>query len=256
MAEIYVASGGIKIDAESALLAFDKVENKAKGFDETLKHTGNNTEGIGNKFKSFGNKLSGMGEKAMKTGTKMSLGITTPLTLIGKKVAETGMEFDSQMSRVQGISGATGTELKSLTDKALDLGQSTSFSASQVAESMENLASSGMNTNQILQATPGVLDAAASSGEDLANVTGIVTGAMNSFGYTAKDTGHIADVLAKSSADTNANIMSMGEALKYCGKPAEAAGQSFEMVSAAIGVMADNSIQGSQAGTKIGRAHV
>lgn len=174
-----------------------------------------------------------------------------PLSVVAGAIGHVGMEFESKMSGVQATSQSTGEDLKKLEDQALSLGQSTSFSASECADGMQALASSGLDASQIMSALPGTLDAAASSGEELGAVTQIVTGTMNGFGMAAKDTGHIADVLAKSSADTNANIASMGEAFQYCATPANAAKQSFEETAAAIGIMSDNSIMGSQAGTTL-----
>jgi TP901 family phage tail tape measure protein len=203
------------------------------------------------KIDNITNSLDKVGNKAQETGRTLTMGVTTPIVGIGIAAAKVGMDFESNMSRVKAISGATGEDFDKLRNQALDLGSSTAFSANECAVGMENLASAGFDSNKIIEAMPGLLDAAASSGEDLGQVTSVVTGALNGFGLEATQTGHVADVLAKSSADTNADILSMGEAFKYCATPAAAAKQSMEEVSAAIGIMSDSSIEGSQAGTTL-----
>lgn len=121
----------------------------------------------------------------------------------------------------------------------------------QVAEAQENMASAGFKVNEILSATPGVLDLAASSGTDLATSSAIAAGALRGFGLDANQAGHVADVLAKAAADTNANVNTMGDAFKYVSPVARGVGLSLEEVSAAIGIMANASIDGSTAGTTL-----
>jgi TP901 family phage tail tape measure protein len=131
------------------------------------------------------------------------------------------------------------------------LGSSTAFSASEVAMAMEELASAGFNTDQIMNSTAGVLDLAASSGIGLADAARITGVALNGFGLEADQSGRVADVLAKSAAISAADAMSMGEAFKYVAPLAQTLGLSIEETSAAIGIMADAGIDGSQAGTAL-----
>lgn len=170
---------------------------------------------------------------------------------IGAAAVKTGDDYEAQMSRVSAISGATGKDLKSLNDQALQLGQDTAFSASEVAEGMENLASAGFSTKEIMAAMPGMLDLAASSGEDLASSSDIAASTLRGFGLAAGDAGHVADVLAKNAAQTNAAVADTGEAMKYIAPVAQNAGWSLESVTAAIGEMADAGIKGEQAGTTL-----
>ena len=195
-------------------------------------------------FENFGNKASDV-------GSKLTTGVTLPLVGIATVAAHTGMEFESQMSRVKAISGATGDEFGKLQAQAIQLGQDTAFSASEAAEGMENLASAGFDTNEIMAAMPGMLDLAASSGEDLATSSDIAASTLRGFGLAASDAGHVADVLAKNAAATNAAVSDTGEAMKYIAPVAHATGQSLEEMTAAIGELANAGIKGSQAGTTL-----
>jgi len=116
---------------------------------------------------------------------------------------------------------------------------------------MENLASAGFTTTQIMQAMPGMLDLAASSGEDLATSADIAASTLNGFGLAADQAGHVADVLAKNASATNAAVRDTGEAMKYIAPVAQEAGWSLESVTAAIGEMANSGIKGSSSGTTL-----
>ena len=191
-----------------------------------------------------GNTIAGM-------GTKMTATITTPIIGIGTAAASTAINFDSAMSRVQAISGATGNEFKQLRDQAMELGASSVFSAREAAQGMENLASAGFSVAEISEAMPGLLNLAASSGESLAVSADIAASTVRGFGLEANATAHVADVLAKNAANTNAAVYDTGEALKYIAPSANAAGLAMEEMVAAIGIMANNGIKGSQAGTTL-----
>lgn len=198
-------------------------------------------------MKTFG-KIAGVGLK----GTVAAVtAVSGAISAVGGFAIKTGAEFESAMSRVQAISGATGKEFDALKQQAMELGASTAFSASEAAEGMENLASAGFNTNEIMAAMPGMLDLAASSGEDLASSADIAASTLRGFGLEAEQAGHVADVLAKNAADTNAAVADTGEAMKYAAPVAHNFGISMEECAAAIGIMSDAGIKGGQAGTSL-----
>lgn len=196
-------------------------------------------------------KVGAIGSAMTNVGSSMTKYVTTPIVSLGAASMAVGTKFESAMSRVQAISGATGKELEALTDQALDLGASTAFSASEVASGMENLASAGFTVEEIMGAMPGLLDLAASSGADLATSSEIAASAIRGFGLEAASAGHVADVFAEAAARTNAQTEDMGEAMKYVAPVAAAMGQSIEETAAAIGIMSDAGIKGSQAGTAL-----
>lgn len=196
-------------------------------------------------------KFSAMGSALTSVGGTLTKSVTLPLVGVGAAVMKVGSDFEAQMSRVQAISGATGDELKALTDQAIDLGATTAFSAGEAAEGMENLASAGFTTQEIMSAMPGLLDLAASSGAELGTASEIAASAIRGFGLAASDAGHVADVFAEAAARTNAQTEDMGEAMRYIAPVAKAMGQSLEETAAAIGIMSDAGIKGSQAGTSL-----
>lgn len=205
----------------------------------------------GQKLEEFGNKITKISNKIDNVGSKLTTSLTLPVLAIGTAAISTGNDFEKQMSRVQAIAGATKEELEELTNQAIDLGASTSFSASEVASGMENLASAGFTTHEIMSSMPGLLDLAASSGADLATASEIAASAIRGFGLEASESAHVADVFAEAAARTNAQTEDMGEAMKYIAPVAHTMGISLEETAAAIGIMSDAGIKGSQAGTSL-----
>lgn len=196
-------------------------------------------------------KLGSIASTGLKVTATAIAAAGTALAGLGTMAVQTGMQFEQQMSRVEAISGATAEEFARLEQQAIDLGASTAFSATEAAEGMENLASAGFDTAEILEAMPGMLDLAASSGSDLATASDIAASTLRGFGLEAEYAGHVADVLAKTAADTNAAVEDTGEAMKYVAPVAHAFGISMEETAAAIGIMSDAGIKGSQAGTTL-----
>lgn len=205
----------------------------------------------GKSIEEFGNKITNISKKLDTLGNTITTTLTLPVLAIGTAAVTTGNDFEAQMSRVQAIAGATKNELEELTNQAIQLGSETSFSASEVAEGMENLASAGFTTEEIMEAMPGLLDLAASSGAELATASEIAASAIRGFGLEAGEAGHVADVFAEAAARTNAQTEDMGYAMKYIAPVANTMGLKIEEVAAAIGIMSDAGIKGEQAGTTL-----
>ena len=218
---------------------------------QELMEAENKIANYGVSVEKAGDKIKSAGQKMNDVGNILTLGVSTPLVGIGVAAVNAGNDFEAQMSRVKAIAGATGDEFEKLEQQAIDLGASTAFSATECAEAMENLASAGFTTREIMEAVPGMLDLAASSGEDLASSADIAASTLRGFGLEASEAGHVADVLAKNAADTNAAIADTGLAMKYIAPVAYSAGWSLEEVTTAIGKMADAGIKGEQAGTTL-----
>ena len=188
---------------------------------------------------------------AAKIGAEAVAIVSAGLTAAGGAAIRTGADFEAGMSRVQAISGAVGKEFEDLKNLAIQLGAETAFSAGEAAAGMENLASAGFEVEEIIAAMPGMLDLAASSGEDLAVASDIAASTLRAFGMEAGEAARVADVLAQNAAATNAGVYDTGEAMKYVAPMASSMGLKFEECAAAIGILANNGIQGSQAGTTL-----
>ena len=197
----------------------------------------------GKKMEAFGDSVTSAGQKIMPASMAVAG--------LGAAAVKTAADFDSGMSKVAAISGATGDELDALRDKAREMGAKTRFSASEAASAMEYMAMAGWKTEDMLSGIEGIMSLAAASGEDLATTSDIVTDALTAFGLSAQDSGHFADILAAASSNANTNVRMMGETFKYCAPIAGALGFSAEDVAEAIGLMANAGIKSTQAGTAL-----
>ena len=197
----------------------------------------------GKKMETVGNSIAGAGKKMR--------GVTTVIGGVGVAAVKTAADFDSAMSQVAAVSGATGKDFDALRNKAREMGAKTKFSATEAAEAMNYMAMAGWKTEDMLDGIEGVMNLAAASGEDLATTSDIVTDALTAFGLSAKDSGHFADILAAASSNANTNVSMMGETFKYCAPIAGALGFSAEDTAEAIGLMANAGIKSSQAGTAL-----
>ena len=232
--ELFKLFGTIAVKNSEANSAIDETTAKAKSFSENLS-----------------DKFTDIGEKTTKLGAKMSFGLTTPITLIGTKAIQATADFESAMSEVGAISGATGDDLIALENKAKEMGETTKFSASESAEALKYMAMAGWKTGDMLDGLDGVLNLAAASGADLGTTSDIVTDALTAMGYSAGDAGRLADVMAAASSNANTNVELMGETFKYAGAMAGTMGYSMEDTAIAIGLMANSGIKGSMAGTSL-----
>lgn len=234
----------------------------SKGFASAyndLKVFGDKSATAGQKFKGFSSALN-------TVGSGLAKGVTLPLLGVGTAAVKVASSFDSAMSEVKAISGATGTQFTQLRDKAIEMGAKTKFSATESAEAFKYMAMAGWDTKDMLNSISGVMNLAAASGEDLGIVSDIVTDAMTAFGLAADGTTkvlkngynvevsnaeHFSDVLAEASSRSNTNVSLMGATFKYVAPIAGAMGYSIEDTAVAIGLMANAGIKGEQAGTAL-----
>ncbi|NJH82115.1 phage tail tape measure protein [Staphylococcus hyicus] len=206
---------------------------------------------IGNKFSELGPRLQEIGGKMQSVGRNMSMYVSAPIVAGFGAAVKKSIDFDDSMRKVKATSGATGSEFQQLRDKALEMGAKTKFSASESADALNYMALAGWDTKDMLVGIDGVMQLAAASGEDLGQVSDIVTDSLTAFGMKAKDSGHFADVLAQTSSKANTDVRGLGEAFKYAAPVAGALGYTVEDTSIAIGLMSNAGIKGEKAGTAL-----
>lgn len=230
------------------------------------------TSGIDSAVQSAENKMANMGKSLAIGGAAMTAAVTVPLKQAASAIYEAGSGFDAQMSKVFAIAGSevTGSAeaMEALRQKALEMGSTTQFTASEAGEAMEYMAMAGWKTDQMLAAIGPLMNLAAAAGADLGTTSDIVTDAMTAFGYSATDTvkvvkdgvemevnavEHFADVLAAASSNSNTNVTMLGESFKFAAPLAGALGYSVDDVAIALGLMANNGIKSSMAGTSLSR---
>lgn len=212
---------------------------------------GSQMQAAGQKITELGNKIREAGDKMAAVGQSLTTKVTMPIVGAFGAAVKTTMDFDSQMSKVKAISGATGQEFQQLRDKAREMGEDTKFSATEAGQAFEYMGMAGWKTEQMMAGIPAILNLAAAAGEELGTTSDIVTDALTAFGLKAEDASRFADVLAAASTNSNTNVSMLGESFKYAAAPAGALGYSIEDVAVALGLMANSGIKADMAGTSL-----
>ena len=184
-------------------------------------------------------------------GKKMSIGLSVPLALIGRRVTETATEFEYQMARVAAISGSAADELSALTMKAEELGSKTIFTARAVGQLQEEFAKLGFSAQEINQVTESTLSLAQVTGATLPRAAEVSGAALRTFGLEASQIEQVNDVVAVAISRSALDFESFAETMKYAGSQAAISGISMEQLGAAMGVLANTGVKGSIAGTRL-----
>ena len=208
-------------------------------------------QSVGKQMQELGDKIKAVGDKISEVGQGLTTSLTVPIaTALGGAVKVTA-DFDSQMSKVKAISGATGDEFDQLREKAREMGASTKYSATEAGQAFEYMGMAGWKTEDMLNGISGIMNLAAASGEELGTTSDIVTDALTAFGLGAEDAGRFADILASAATNANTNVSMMGESFKYVAPVAGSLGYSAEDVAVALGLMANSGIKADMAGTSL-----
>lgn len=206
----------------------------------------------GNKLQEFSDKAGNVSKTLEKAGAKATTHITLPIIGIGTASVNTAMKFDDSMSQVAGALDKPVDQMNDLRQLALDMGESTIFSASECGQAMTELAKGGLSEADIqagaLQST---MDLAASSGMELGNAANTVVQAMGAFGLTAEQSSQAVNALAGAAAASSTDVEPLTQGLAQCAAQAFNAGWSIQDTTAALGAFADAGITGSDAGTSL-----
>lgn len=175
-----------------------------------------------------------------------------PVMTFYKESLDAAAKLEYGMSSVQAVSGATQRETKELTAVVKEMGATTIYTAEESAKAMQNMALAGWDAKQMISGLPAVIKLAAASGEDLAEMTSIVSDGMNAFQLSGEAAAvKFADVLAKAATSSNTNVSLLGQSLSYVETTAGNLGYSIEDVSLALAAMANNALKGGVSGAAL-----
>ncbi len=236
-----------QLTAESVRLEteVDKLKDKQVDLKKTMDEAGEGAKGFGEKS-----------VEALETveATLATVGISKALGEIRDAYMDcinTAGNFEASMSNVEALSGATGEELTALSDKAKEMGATTKFTAGESADALSYMALAGWDTQSMLDGISPVLNLAAAANMDLAQASDIVTDYLTAFGLKASDTTHFVDVMAYAMANSNTDVIQLGEAYKACAATATSLGYSVEETTAVLATMANAGVKGGEAGTAL-----
>ena len=231
------ATAYLEVNSDKFIKGLDEAKYKAQGFSDK-------TSTAFSKMASAANTLG-------TAGSKLTRSVTLPIVGIGAAMVKTASDFEQGMANINAVSDMTGKEFETVRQKALELGRTTEWSATQAAGAFELLAKAGWSTEQMLAGVEGTMSLATAGEMDLEAATDLTVSAINQFGLAAEDAGFVADVLAQAANASAIDVADVGEAFKYVGPLAGSLGLSLEEVGGALAIMGQNGIKGSQAGTAL-----
>ena len=181
----------------------------------------------------------------------VGVGVATAGLFGASRFIAPGIGFDKQMSGTQAILGLDKNDdkLAAIRKQARDIGATTAFSPGDVARTQTTLARSGYDAGAVLAATGSTVNLSLAADVDIAEAADIITNMQSAFNLSTTEIERVADVMTKGFTSSNTGLVELGEAMKYVAPIAEAAGASIEDTTAMLGILADNGIKGSMAGT-------
>jgi TP901 family phage tail tape measure protein len=206
----------------------------------------------------------------LKRGVQMMRSYAASAKAIGQTMVTQGLKlaapfaiataifvgFEDEMASVRAVTQATASQFKLLTAQAKQLGRTTSFTAKAVASAQTELGRSGFNPSAIRASTASILALARGTRTELATAAQIGADSLRAFRLEAKMMPQVADILVATTNNSSQGLEELFEALKMVGPVAADVGASMADTAAAIGVLANNGIKGSLAGTAMKRAYL
>lgn len=233
-----------KADVSSFRKGIKEARNQTQEFRGAVKETGRRMNQFGTNFNNTAQRVSG-------ATTRMTAVVGGLSAAVGVLSGKAFVNFQNEMKNVQAITSASEEEFEKLKKTAKEMGRTTQFSASQAARGLKFLGQAGFETKQSISSLPKVLDLAAAGNMELGKTADIASNILSSYRIKAENAGRVTDVLAQAARKSNTNISELGIAFEEVGAVAKGAGISFEETTAALGLLADNGIKGSKAGTAL-----
>ena len=205
-------------------------------------------------FQTFVTGTDVIGGQLKKTGKSLSMNLSAPLALMGGYAVNTAADFEVSMASVQVNAGATGTQMKNLSDLALQMGQDTVFSAGEAANAILELSKGGLNPAEIQAgALKSTMNLAATEGMGLSDAAVIIAQTMNTFKMKAEDTTKAVDFLAAGAVASTASVQDLADGMKYVGSTASTLGVGMGDTITALAAMNNAGIDSTTAGTSLNR---
>jgi len=269
---------GINIDTGKAIKDFGTLKDRTKALKKELDGTKVGTKRF-NELRSEITKNQGTIRRfnrelrqTKSLATRVGQGVTTAFKRVGaamagafavsgifqavKNAVGVMMDFEQAIADVGAVSGATGDELKGLENSARELAKVSIFTAEQVAGLQLELAKLGFTSKEIQQSSSGIINLSTAFRIDLSQAAAVSASTLRAFGLDASEMTRVTDVMADSFASSALDVNKFQESMKLVAPTSKSTGRSLEETTALLGVLADNGISGSIAGTQLRRVFI
>ena len=242
-----VTKMGFKVDTKKLSTFESKIEGIKK-----------KTAGATSRFGNFG-KAVGDGIMKIDAGTLAFGAAAAAIAAVGKAISmatEKYLAFEQGMKGVERVTLATSEEMERMEKAALEAGEASIFTTADSANAMKFLAQAGLEVDEVITALPGALQLAAAANMDLATAADISTNILTSNKMKVEELTDVNNILAKTASKTNTDVIQLGWAFAELGNIGEMAGLKVYELSAFMGVLANNGIRGTSAGTTLKNAMI
>ena len=230
--------------------AVQKTTQEVEKQGDAIDKTNRSTERAGRTLSQFSQRF-----QATASAAQSAVGPLTRIATIFagglgvRAVSESLASFERGLTQVQAISRATVPELERIRQTALDLGATTSKSASEALQGAVELARAGFSAVEVPEALPATLNLAVTAQLDLGRASEIAANSIRTFGLQAGDTVRVTDALTVVANNASTDVQQLADALSFAGPLAASFGLDIEQTAAALGAISDGGIKASRAGT-------
>jgi TP901 family phage tail tape measure protein len=216
-----------------------------------IEYNGNGANQASRDLRATGSAADDAAARTSKAGGQLATAGAVIAGGLGLAV-KSAADFEARLSAVQAVSGASAAEMEQLRDKSLQLGKDTAFSASESASAIEELVKAGLSVQDVMGGAADATVALAAAGEvSMPEAATIASNAMNQFNLSAEDMVNVADKIAGAANASAIDVGDFGMSLSQVGAVANLAGATFDDTAAAIALMGNAGIKGSDAGTSL-----
>ena len=160
-------------------------------------------------------------------------------------------DFDQAMANTAAICGATADDYARLQQAALDMGKATTKTATESAEALGYMGLAGWDVNESIAGLEPILRLSEATQMDLATCSDLVTDSLSALGLQVDDLGEYLDVAAMANNKSNQTAQMLMEAYIAVGGTMKNLNVPIQESAAALGVLANRGIKGSEAGTAL-----
>lgn len=232
-----IGIGGIlSFNGAEAITGMNAVTLAAMNMNRGQKDLADSSGGLGTSLGMLGGQLQGLGTALM------------PFTEAVETAIGEAAKFQDSIQALKVTSGAGADAVGKFAEEALHFSTNSVISATEIAKGMAELSKAGATNNEVMEATPSIINSATVAQLELGKVATLTSGVIRSFNLDFSDTAHVSDVMTLVAAHTTGGFQALGESLKYVGATSNMLGINLSTTSALMSVMADSGLKGSSAG--------
>lgn len=196
-------------------------------------------------------RLAAFSAKATTLGANITRSLGVGLALVGTAAVKTAADYNRATATLGAIVGKNTQAFNDLNEQSRELGRTSIFTATQVAEAQLEISKLGFEADQTKSVIKSATDIASIFGGSIEDTGKTIASTLRQFGLEADESGNVADIMAVAFRDSALDVSKFREAMKNVGPTAKATGLDLKKTTALLAVLANNAVDGSLGGTKL-----